>query len=353
MGVRRVVSPAVLRASCGASGAAFLGRSAPCVAGVVLVAAFVAACGAPEPAPVSRYCGGGCPDGLRCYAPTDECVFAGVGTCARACASYEQCSARASVPTCYAQVCALPPAPPTPALKVVALEVLDADAACDLDGDGEGDAALASVTRAYAELPQALADAIGADRITVFVDRTATRLDLLFGTLAPDSLRCDPASPVGACRYTITRDSYDRGARSGPCPAWLSLGDATVDGDAVAAGGAGTNAGIAVPIDGRQLLLQMYGVRADGMRTTDAAGDAALALRVCGAVPEAELLAALEGLPPDTLEPVGGLATARRLLDLALRPDVDGDGDGVPESLSFALRATAVRATTAGWSSEP
>jgi hypothetical protein len=118
----------------------------------------------------------------------------------------------------------------------------------------------------------------------------------------------------------------------------------------VTAGGAVTNTGISVPVEGQQLLLQMYGVRADGTLSTDASGDAALEMRFCGAVPEAELVAALEGLPPDTLEPVGGLATARRLLALALNPDIDGDGDGVRESLSFALRVQAIRATTVGWS---
>jgi hypothetical protein len=307
-------------------------------------------CGATEPPRESRYCDSGCPEGLRCYAPTNECVFEGVGTCESPCASYEQCSARADAPTCYAQICSLPPAPPTPALKVIGLEVLGDAGGCDLDGDGTGDAELASVTNVYDALPEALADAIGADRITMFVNRPGGRLELLFGTLAPDSLRCDPASPVGACRYTITKDGYDRGARSGPCPAWLTLPDEVVEEARVTAGGAVTNTGISVPVEGQQLLLQMYGVRADGTLSTDASGDAALEMRFCGAVPEAELVAALEGLPPDTLEPVGGLATARRLLALALNPDIDGDGDGVRESLSFALRVQAIRATTVGWS---
>jgi hypothetical protein len=310
----------------------------------------IGACGDPEPPRVSRYCGGGCAEGLRCYAPTNECVFAGVAACETMCASFEQCSARAVTPTCYAQICSLPAAPPTPALKVIGLEVLGDAGGCDLDGDGTGDAELASVANVYDALPEALADAISADRITMFVNRPGGRLELLFGTLAPDSLRCDPASPVGACRYTITKDGYDRGARSGPCPAWLTLPDEVVAGDRVTAGGDATNTGISVPVEGQQLLLQMYGVRADGTLTTDAVGDASLEMRFCGAVPEAELVAALEGLPPDTLEPVGGLATARRLLALALNPDIDGDGDGVRESLSFALRVQAIRATTVGWS---
>ena len=325
-------------------------RGAWLVGALVAWAAAVEAC-APEAAPMARHCGGGCPEGLRCYAPTEECVAEGVASCTPACASYEQCSARAETPTCFAQICTLPPRPASPTLKVVALAILPAAEACDLDGDGQGDARLSELASGYAELPQALQAAIVQDRITMMLTRGPEHLDLLFGTLAPESLRCDPSSPTAGCRYTVSRESYDRGARSGPCPAWLSLGDASLVGDAFRAGGAEATAGIAVPIDERQLLLQMFGVRADGTLVTGEAGqDETLALRLCGAVPKAELRAALEGLPPDALDPVGGLEGARNLLDVLLRADVDGDGDGVRESVSFALALSAVRADVTGWS---
>lgn len=321
---------------------------------LAFLAAVLAACaGDVPPESASAQCVGGCPAGLRCYSPTRECVFAGVAQCAAACASYEQCSARAPTPTCFAQVCSLPARPPTPLLKVVALALIPSASACDLDGDGDGDARLSEITQGYAELPRALDDGVAADRITAFVRRAEGRLEVLFGTLAPESLRCNPASPTAGCRYTVTRESYDRGARLGPCPAWLTLGDATLTNGALRAGAANTHVGIAVPIGTRQLLLQLHGVRADGTLTTVQGADATLSLRLCGAVPRSELIAALDGLPADTLAPVGGLSGARNLLSLALRPDIDGDGDGVAESVSLALRLTAVRADTTGWSPAP
>jgi hypothetical protein len=320
------------------------------LASLALASLALASCGAPPAPATPAYCPEGCAEGLHCYAPTEECVLDGVGTCEPSCASYEQCSVRAPEPTCFAQICTLPPAPPTPLLKVFSLALLPAAEGCDLDADGEGDAELTALQEVYADLPQALTNAIAADRITVFLSREAERLDLLFGTLAPESLRCDPSNATAGCRYTITRESYDRGARSGPCPAWLSLDGASLDGSAYTAGGPDTNAGISVPIEAQQFLLQAYGLRADGALTQVEGADSAMTLRLCGALPKAELSAALEGLPADSLAPVGGLESARSLLDLILDEDIDGDRDGTPESVSFALEARAVRADTVGWS---
>lgn len=340
---------AVFRAGLGA----LQRRVARALGCVALGAAIGAGCG-PAPAPPRPPpCASPCPEGLRCYAPTGECVLSTVAACASPCASYEQCSARAAEPTCFAQVCTLAPRPPSPLLKVVSLSLVSAQEACDLDGDGEGDARLSDVVEGYAELPRSIEAAIASDRITMLLHRTPDRLAWLFGTLAPESVRCNPSSATAGCRYTISRESYDRGARSGPCPAWLTLDQARVDGTTLRAGGERTNVGVAVPIGARQFLLQMYGVRADGPLETDGMTDRGLSLRVCGAVPRGELLAALEGLPADSLTSVGGLAGARTLLTLLVRPDIDGDGDGEKESVSFALRLTAVSAVTTGYSPLP
>lgn len=305
-----------------------------------------------EPA-AQRLCDGGCAPGLRCYAPTGECVLTGVASCAPACRAYEQCSARATRPTCYAQVCALPARPPSPVLKVLSVALLPSSAACDLDGDGAGDARLSELADAYSGLQQALDDGVAGDRITLLLRREASRLEVLFGTLATESLRCNPASPTAFCRYTITRESYDRGARLGPCPPWISLGDATLVDGAMRAGGPSARVGISTPIGAGHLLVQMLGVRADGPWSAPGGEDASATLRLCGAVPRADLLGALEGLPADALAPVGGLSGARSLASLALRADIDADGDRVAESVSFALRLTAARAEITGWSPSP
>ena len=295
-------------------------------------------------------CAAPCGSDQRCYAPTGECVLRGVVSCEPRCASYEQCSARAARATCFAQVCALPPRPATTLWKVVGLSLLPQAEGCDLTGDGRADARLSELTRGYAELPEALRGAIAADRITVFLHPHDARLDLLFGTLAPESRRCDPSDAQAGCRYTVTRESYDRGARSGPCPAWLSLGEASTRDAQLRAGGPTSDVGIAVPIGARQFLMQLHRVQLDGATVSDAQGVASATLRLCGAVPRQDLLTALEGLPDDALAPVGGLAAARNLLGIALRADIDRDSDGDAESVSFALQLRAVRAAVTGWS---
>ena len=80
-----------------------------------------------------------------------------------------------AAPTCFAQVCSLPPRPPTPLLKVVALALIPSASACDLDGDGDGDARLSELAQSYAELPRALDDGGAADRIKAFVRRAEGR----------------------------------------------------------------------------------------------------------------------------------------------------------------------------------
>jgi hypothetical protein len=314
-----------------------------------LVAVAVACAGDPAPAPTGA-CPGGCASGLRCYLPTSECVLSGVARCTPSCRSFEQCSARAATPTCYAQVCSLPARPPTPLLKVVGLTVLPSSAACDLDGNGTGDARLSDLLGSYQDLQASIDGAIASDRVTVFLRRAMPRIEVLFGTLAMESRACDPSSPTAGCRYTITRESYDRGAPSGPCPPWLALPDAALSGASLRAGGAGTRLGIAAPIGDGLLLLQLLGVRADGELRSEAGVDRGLTLRLCGAAPQAEILDGIAGLPADVLAPLGGARSARNLAALALRPDVDSDRDGTAESVSFALRLVAVPAETTGWS---
>lgn len=319
---------------------------------LALAAVALGCAGDPAPTPAGA-CPGGCAAGLRCYLPTGECVLSGVARCTPSCRSFEQCSARAPTPTCYAQVCSLPERPPTPLLKVVGLTLLPTAEACDLNGDGTGDARLSELLRGYQDLQTSIDGAIAADRVTVFFRHAAPRLEVLFGTLAPESRACNPSVPTAGCRYTITRESYDRGAPSGPCPPWLALPDASLDGASLRAGGAETRLGIAAPIGDALLLLQLLGVRADGTLRSEGGVHRGLTLRLCGAAPEAEILDGIAGLPADVLAPLGGARTARNLAAALLRPDIDTDRDGTAESVSFALRLVAVAADTTGWSPPP
>ncbi|MSQ84763.1 MAG: hypothetical protein EXR77_18140 [Myxococcales bacterium] len=114
----------------------------------------------------------------------------------------------------------------------------------------------------------------------------------------------------------------------------------------------------AVPLTaGAQVLLQVYHPRLDAQVTVAQGGEPAGPLgwravqgSLCGAVPLADLDAALAGLPQATLESLGGLATAQALRAKMVPGDVDLDGDGKNDAASAAVAFTGTRAKITGLS---
>ena len=331
------------------------------LAGVaVLSACSQAASLVPKSGDAEIACSRGCPVGQKCHVSADACVFGGIATCA-ACASGFTCSPAFPAPTCVQGACAPRDAFTDGTAKLVSLAIAPRDRGCDLDGDGKPNNRIATLLTQI-DLNGELARAVEADRITVLLepDRAgwgapgdALGVGLWFGTLAPQSRSCAPSDPAALCTYTVSRASYDPSAGAGACPTWLRFPGVARTVDAVAST-SGSALDFVVPVGGGSWLLQLLRARIDAkIRAAEVSGPGLgprLDGRLCAAVPKADILLAVDTLPPDTLAKFGGADLVRTALDLNLKADLDIDGDGAADSVSAALEWTAVPARIVGYS---
>ena len=323
-----------------------------------------------------------CGDEALCRPDRGVCVGAGVVACDPACAPRTVCGL-VTPAACFLETCRLPGDFPTPVLKLTSLGI-PTDSGCG----GAGLTAFGRLAGRLSLVNTQLAQAVAADRATILVeprdfaapaDATATARGSLvwrFGTLAADSLRCDPTAAEALCGYTASRDSWDTATPgTGPCDPWITqqatltpdpqsplgatlAGGGRVSAEALADGAARDLLQFAVPTaDGGHVLLQVHAPILEARATRDltspnatAGGLVAVSGRLCGVVPMASLRAALAGLPADLLGQLGGLAMVEDLLAANLTADVDLDGDGVFDGVSAALDFTGTRARLSGLS---
>jgi hypothetical protein len=114
----------------------------------------------------------------------------------------------------------------------------------------------------------------------------------------------------------------------------------------------------AVPLKaGATVLLQVHHPRLDAQVAVAQGDEPAGPLgwrtiqgSLCGAVPLAELDAALAGLPQATLDALGGLAAVQALRAKMLPGDLDLNGDGKVDAASAAVAFTGTRAKITGLS---
>ncbi len=310
-------------------------------------------------------CPGGCPSGQRCLVSTGQCVTAGLVTCSPPCGSAMQCSALFPSPTCVFGRCGRPAFPgpgfPGGVSKVIALSVLDDASGCDLNGDGRPDNRLSQL-QSFIDVNARLRSQIAADKITILLQPSSggslatpgTGLSLLFGTLAPASAHCPPDSPDAVCLYNISTLSFDPVTDADTCAAFVTFAESDVTARDLHVEVGPRSVAVALPIDASSWLIQLIGARLSlDVAPGDPVGPGlglAMKGKLCGAVPQADLLAAIDTMPADLIAGVGGADNARRLIKLLLPPDLDGDGDGVSESVSGALGLVAAPARIAGYS---
>jgi hypothetical protein len=325
-----------------------------------------------------------CPEDSLCRPDRGACVGAGLVRCEPACVPGTVCGLTG---TCLRPTCAARDRFPARVLKLTALTI-------PTDG-GCGGGPTTALGRLASRLPivaTLLGDAVRADRATLLLEPTAFpeaggsgHLTWLFGTRAPDSLRCDPTAAEAFCTYTASRDSWDATTPgAGPCDPWLAsravftpdpdrrraphpvrpdaAGEGRLSGGGLSSEAAGDPSDLlqfGIPAaGGGQVLLQLHAPALEARATVDPSNPTAVAApgfvglsgRLCGAVPIASLRAALAALPADVLEAVGGLATAEALLADNLAADVDLDGDGAFDAASVALAFTGTRARLSGLS---
>jgi hypothetical protein len=75
--------------------------------------------------------------------------------------------------------------------------------------------------------------------------------------------------------------------------------------------------------------------------------------QLCGVVLKEDLEAAVDKVPDAELQPVGGKAGVKTLLNTLVIPDVDTTGDGKNDGISAALTLTGISAAVAGLAKAP
>jgi len=171
------------------------------------------------------------------------------------------------------------------------------------------------------------------------VDLNPFRLSLHQAELDPDNAACDVQA--AACDYFVDGSSLRRDT----CAPLVSL-TATRAGSTITAGGRGTTFPFTLPFGESSITITLYDVRFEGTATIEGGRVTALTGVLGGAVPKAELLAALGSLPPGTL-PVDA-ATVENLLRVLVQDDIDTNGDGRPDAASIGIPLQGIDARLTG-----
>lgn len=158
--------------------------------------------------------------------------------------------------------------------------------------------------------------------------------------LSPDNASCDHQKQT--CAYLVSSSLLDPVT----CAPVVSL-PGNLAGNALKAGGPGTNFPFSLPIQGGvNLDITIYGARLQGTVTLTGGKVAAVDAILAGAVPKQDLLTAIDALPEEGLPlPKDSL---KGLLDLLVVNDVDSNGDGTKDAASIALKLKGIPAVLAG-----
>lgn len=160
------------------------------------------------------------------------------------------------------------------------------------------------------------------------------------GELASSNPKCDIQK--GGCLYTADASLLD----TQTCKPKATL-EGKLVGDVLTAGGKGTIFPLSLPLqDGVFLELTLYDLQLSAKVSVSGKTVTSFEGILAGAVPKAQLLAAIDALPDEGL-PLPK-ASIKALLDSTVESDIDADGDGKKESSSIALKVTGVSGTIVG-----
>lgn len=151
---------------------------------------------------------------------------------------------------------------------------------------------------------------------------------------------CDVQSQ--SCVYQVAKSMID----PQKCTPTVALAG-TLTGNALVAGGKGTNFPFSLPIQpGVNLNITIFGARLQGTVTLKDGVPSTLDGILAGAVPKESLLQAVDALPDEGLPiPKEGLTA---ILDATVINDIDTDGDGKKDAASIGLKLKGIAATISG-----
>ncbi len=240
-----------------------------------------------------------------------------------------------------------------PNLQVISkLALADVSVGCDLDGDGKPNNEMGKLKTP--EVDNLIQDAIssGAKLRVLYApeygttDGASFAIESLDAVLDASNLTCNVAASGAPCKVRVKAANYNATAAAAVCTAKHVLDPASASGGAlkVAPGSvAQWVPAFALSIEMPVQLAAWTGSAADAAQWQSTKKGLQ-----CGAVNKAALVAAVKAAPPSEKAKLGDAVTPESVASGLLKPDLDLDGDGVKESVSFALTFETVPVVVTG-----
>ena len=276
-----------------------------------------------------------CPVGQACLG--GQCI---VGWCGlETCAEGQWCEIGSTKP-CEEIACELPAVvTPHAVYRVVLGKVADKTTGCDLNNDGKVDNQLAPALAAFlgqinGGLDQAFANG---ELVALFDVATPTAVSaltvgtILTGQPAPDMGACDLKDEKADCKVWVRKQAYALD-KPGACVAKAKCSGLFGDpGISLACDGT-----VPQPVAGKpEVTFPGYQVTLTGKLSPQTRTGKLL---MCGVLKLADINALLAALPESVVESagIGGPKQVMGMIAGLAKPDIDTDGDGTPDAVSFA-----------------
>ncbi len=300
-------------------------------------------------------CDGKCLDGQLCV--DGQCVEK-PKPCGGPCAKGQVCdiTADGGKGKCISPTCKLPDTWSPNLQKVAMMTLLPASKGCDLDNDAVPNNSLGAVSEL---IGKSFGDSFKNGGVIMILeatkwmtDETPFNINVLQGELDSSSSDCDLVN--SSCNYQITPSSYDPATPgTGLCAPVSVFEGVKIKGDAMAAGGPKQVFNMVLGLAGVGFKVPVKGATLSA-KVTDAKGWKTLTDGLlCGVVLKKDLEDAIDKVPDGELQPVGGKATVKSLLNTLVIPDIDTNDDGTKDGISAALTLTGVGAVIKGLSKAP
>ncbi len=169
-------------------------------------------------------------------------------------------------------------------------------------------------------------------------------LSIYQGKLDPNNKTCDFQTQT--CNYLVDPGSYDPDT----CKALVSFDNAKVRGNKLTAGGQNYTFPFKIPLsDQVSLDFSLYYARIEATVTVSNGKITHIKGIIGGAVPKQKILDGIDAIPDDTQLPNGMTKDQlKNLVDLLIKPDIDGDHDGTPESASIGIQFEGIAGNITG-----
>ena len=289
-------------------------------------------------------CGGGFCTSKQCPANKLGCQGKDAVQCSadgqtwqnKGCAASQTCADGA----CASPTCTLPAAIAGQALRMILWGPVPDGEGCDLNGDGKPDNNSKSNGLLIAGIfpqPGGTPAQVVAVAPGYKADGSAFEVQVLAGQAAAGQT-CPEADAKASCKVAVYSASYDLPGKAGACNAKSVLAGAKVGGGKFVAGD--PTSAMWLPTSPAP-ALQFMPIKAAKI-TGDVANGAAWSTltkgRLCGAVAVSDLANLADKLNPVWMQAIGISAVELGQMVQQMVPDIDTNGDGKPDAVSFALR---------------